>query len=490
MKVLSVASEFYPLIKTGGLADVTGSLPKALRAHGIETRTLLPGYPAVIGAIGKRRRVAELDLLGHSANLISARVDASALYVLELPELYDRPGGPYLDETGVDFPDNSARFAVLSLAGARIVGGAVPGWRPDLVHTHDWQSALTSVYMRHGMESAVPSVLTIHNLAFQGQFPLQGLPDLGLPAEAYTIDCLEYYGDVSFLKGGIQTADMLTTVSPTYAREILSEGLGMGMEGVLRARRRSLRGIVNGIDTDVWSPERDPHLICGFCPETLARRGLNRRYLTNRLGLPDGDGPIFSVVSRLTWQKGIDLVIACIPHIVDGGGRLIVCGQGDHDYEEQLGEMARLYPNHVAVSIGYDEALAHRIHGGTDFIVQPSRFEPCGLTQLYALRYGAVPIVARTGGLSETIIDANDAAMAAGAATGIQFHPTTADELCHAIDRAMALFRQPDRMTRLQVQGMKTNFSWETSALQYASLYEELTGSLCPARPSHGQKAG
>jgi starch synthase len=489
VKVLSVTSELYPLVKTGGLADVTGSLPKALAAYGIETRSLLPGYPAVLDAIGKGRRVAELDLLGYRARLISTRVDGHALYILDVPELYQRRGGPYLDEDGVDFADNSIRFAVLSLAGARIASGAVPGWRPDLVHTHDWQSALTSVYMRYVMESAVPTVLTIHNLAFQGQFALRGLPDLELPSEAYTIDCLEYYGDVSFLKGGIQTADMVTTVSPTYAREILSEGLGMGMDGVLKARRRSLRGIVNGIDTDVWSPDKDPHLICAFGPGKLARRGLNRKHLTNRFGLADSDGPIFSVVSRLTWQKGIDLLLECVPHIVDGGGRLIVCGQGDHGCEQQLREMARLYPNHVAVSIGYDEALAHLIHGGTDFIVQPSRFEPCGLTQLYALRYGAVPIVARTGGLSETIIDANDAAMAAEAATGIQFHPTTAEELCHAIDRAMALFRDPDRFAQLQVQGMKMNFSWETSALQYASLYEELTGSLCPEQPWHGKKA-
>ncbi|MCB5203645.1 glycogen synthase GlgA [Neorhizobium sp. T786] len=475
MKVLSVTSEVFPLVKTGGLGDVTGSLPKALARTGVETSTIVPGYPEVMRKLFNAPPLLAFDdLLGERASLLHVRKNGLSLFVLDCPALYDRPGGPYVDAAGNDHPDNWKRFAALSLAAAEIAAGALPGWVPDLVHTHDWQSALTSVYMRE-MGLSTPVVITIHNIAFQGQFPATLLPALGLRADLYSTDSLEYFGDISFLKGGLQTADAITTVSPTYAREILTPRFGMGMDGVLNERVALLRGIVNGIDLDVWDPSTDPHLPVTYDVTSLRRKRENRAVLTTRFGLDDGDeGPIFSAVSRLTWQKGMDMLAETADEIIWNGGKLIVFGQGDHAIEQQLLEVAGRYPGRMAVHIGYDEPTAHLIHGGSDAIVQPSRFEPCGLTQLYALRYGCVPVVSRTGGLSETIIDANDAAMSARAATGFQFHPVTTDGLRMALRRALHVFADPKQWARLQNQGMKARFSWDRSAHQYAAVYASL----------------
>lgn len=476
LKVLSVTSEVFPLVKTGGLADVTGSLPKALERTGVETTTLVPGYPMVMRQLATALPLLVFDdLLGERASLLHTRVDGLSLFILDAPSLYDRRGGPYVDEAGNDHPDNWKRFAALSLAAAEIAAGALPGWQPDLVHTHDWQSALTSVYMRE-MQLTVPTVITIHNIAFQGQFGASLLPHLGLRADLYSMDCLEYFGDISFLKGGLQTADAITTVSPTYAREVLTPRFGMGMDGVLNERVAVLRGIVNGIDLDVWDPASDPHLPMNYDTTTLRRKRDNRVVLLEKFGL-DGtdDGPLFSAVSRLTWQKGMDMLAETADEVIWNGGKLIVFGQGDHAIEQQLLEVAARHPGRMAVHIGYDEPTAHLIHGGSDAIVQPSRFEPCGLTQLYALRYGCVPVVSRTGGLSETIIDANDAAMSARVATGFQFHPVTVDGLRMALRRALHAYQDPKQWSRLQNQGMKARFSWERSAQQYAAVYASLT---------------
>lgn len=475
MKVLSVTSELFPLVKTGGLADVTGALPKALSTHGVETRTLLPGYPRVLERLGDASVLAELTLLGVKCRLLCSEVEGLELYVLDSPDLYDRRGGLYVDENGFDYPDNWKRFAALSLAGALLADGELDPWRPHVVHAHDWQAAMTPVYLRHKLESTTPTMLTIHNLAFQGQFSFERLGDLQLPSKSYDIGCLEYYGSASFLKAGIQTSDIVTTVSPTYAREILSETLGMGMEGVLRANRSKLKGIVNGIDTEVWNPAKDSCLVATFDTEKLTRRALNRQHLTKLFDFGHPQGPVFAVVSRLTWQKGIDLLIEAVPHLVQAGGRLIVCGQGDRDLQDGLANLAKEYPEKVAVSIGYNEGLAHLIFGGSDFLIQPSRFEPCGLTQLYALRYGAIPIVGRTGGLSETIIDANDAATAIETATGIQFHPVNTDELKHAIDRAFEIHEDHESMRKLQRHGMSADFTWQCSARRYARMFHEMS---------------
>jgi starch synthase len=474
MKILSVTSEIYPLVKTGGLADVAGSLPLALQQYGVETKTLLPGYPVVMESVARGPRLADLDVLGQGVGLISARHEDLELLILDCPALFYRQGGPYIDENGVDHADNWKRFATLSKVAAQIAGGLLPGWQPDVVHTHDWQSALTSAYLRaSGID--VPSLLTIHNLAFQGQFAAEIFPFLDLPASFFSTECMEYYGDVCFLKAGISMADMLTTVSPTYAREILTEDLGMGLGGLLSRCRRKLRGIVNGIDTDVWNPAADPYIPATYNDWTLDKRRINRAAMVEQFGLEDDGGPIFSVVSRLTWQKGIDLLTPVIPGLVDLGGMLTVHGQGDRQNEDLLLEAASRYPGRVSVKIGFEEELAHLIHAGSDGVIQPSRFEPCGLTQLYALRYGAIPIVARTGGLAETIIDANDAGMGAGVATGFQFQAGSIEDLYHAIERAVHIYERHAVWQNLQIQGMKTDFSWGRSAQQYAALYSDLS---------------
>ncbi|MFB9949465.1 glycogen synthase GlgA [Rhizobium puerariae] len=475
LKVLSVTSEIFPLVKTGGLGDVTGSLPKALAPLGIETTSLIPGYPAVMQQLKSAMPLVTFErLLGERASLLHTRAEGLSLFVLDAPALYDRPGGPYVGDDGADHPDNWKRFAALSLAAAEIADGVLPGWRPDIVHTHDWQSALASVYMRE-RGSSLPVVLTIHNLAFQGQYPASRLRDLGLPPEAYSMNRMEYFGDISFLKGGLQTADAITTVSPTYAREILTPRFGMGMHGVLNQRVSILRGIVNGIDLDVWDPSSDPHLPRTYDVNSLRRKRENRAVLLKRFGLDaTRDGPLFSAVSRLTWQKGFDMFAETADEVIHNGGKVIVFGQGDREIEQALLNTASRFPGRMAVHIGYDEPTAHLIHGGSDAIVQPSRFEPCGLTQLYALRYGCVPVVSRTGGLSETIIDANDAAMSARVATGFQFHPVTADGLRLALRRALHAHADPKMWARLQNQGMKAKFSWERSAQQYAALYANL----------------
>jgi starch synthase len=475
MKVLSVSSEVFPLIKTGGLADVSGALPIALNAFGVETKTLLPGYPAVMKVI--RDPVVRLefaDLLGEKATVLEVRHEGLDLLVLHAPAYYDRPGGPYLDPLGKDYPDNWRRFAALSLAASEIAAGLLPGWRPDLVHTHDWQAALTSVYMRYYPTPELPSVLTIHNIAFQGQFGSEIFRGLRLPDHAFAIDGVEYYGTTGFLKGGLQTAHAITTVSPTYADEILTPEFGMGLEGVIATRIDNLHGIVNGIDTDIWNPATDPVVHTHYGPTTLRNRDENRRSIAEFFHLDNDDAPIFCVISRLTWQKGMDIVANVADEIVGMGGKLVVLGSGEAALEGALLASASRHPGRIGVSIGYNEPMSHLMQAGCDAIIIPSRFEPCGLTQLYGLRYGCVPIVARTGGLNDTVIDANHAALAAKVATGIQFSPVTETGMLQAIRRAMHFYADRKLWTQLQKQGMKSDVSWEKSAERYAALYSSL----------------
>jgi starch synthase len=375
LKVLSVASEIFPFVKTGGLADVTGALPKALRAQGVDTLTLVPGYPALLERVRRGEPLLRFHaLLGESGVVWAYRNDIANMLVLDIPELYDRSGGPYLDQNGEDHHDNWKRFAALSLAAARIAEGCLPEWKPDIVHTHDWQTALTSVYMRHlGCET--PVVLTIHNIAFQGQFSAQLMPYLHLPDSEYSIDRLEYYEGISYLKGGIVTSDMITTVSPTYAREILTPEFGMGMQDILRLKGTRLRGILNGIDDDVWNPATDTHIPTRFDVRRLGDKHRNRVRLAASFGLHQDDGPIFAAVTRLSWQKGIDMLLEVADDIIHQGGKLIVCGQGDHWMERALIAKASENPGRMAVHIGYSEDIAHFIHAGADAMIQPSRFE-------------------------------------------------------------------------------------------------------------------
>ena len=475
MQVLSVASEIYPLIKTGGLADVAGALPLALKPHGVTTKTLLPGYPAVMSKIKDGVvRLSFADLFGSRADVLEVRHEGLDLLVLDAPVHFDRPGGPYVDSSGKDYPDNWRRFAALSLAAAEIAAGNMEGWRPDLVHLHDWQTGLVPAYMRYSGAPEPPSLLTIHNIAFQGRFEADVFPYLGLPPQAFDLDGIEYFGGIGFLKAGLQMSTAINTVSPSYAEEILTPEYGMGLEGLLQFRSADLTGIVNGIDASLWNPETDPKLKRNYAAATLKHRGENRKAVLDRFGLAEDGGPLFCVISRLTWQKGMDLLAEVLDELVALGARLAVLGSGDRELEEAFHAAAVRHPGRIGIITGYDEPLSHLMQAGSDAILIPSRFEPCGLTQLYGLRYGCVPVVARTGGLNDTVIDANPAALAARTATGVSFGPVTADSLLRALRRTVRLHNDPKAWTQMQKQGMKSDVSWEGSAGLYADLYSSI----------------
>ncbi|WP_226016330.1 glycogen synthase GlgA [Novosphingobium sp. FKTRR1] len=481
LRVLSVASEAVPLIKTGGLADVAGALPAALAPHGVAMTTLLPGYPAVLRAVlpagrAKPKVLHSWDsLLGEPARLLAGTIGGHPLLVVDAPGLFHREGGPYSDVSGQDWADNWRRFAAFSRAAADIATGAVPKLAFDLVHAHDWQAALTPAYIRFApFERAVPSVMTIHNMAFQGHYGADIFPFLGLPPEAWSVSGVEYHGGVGLLKAGLESAWAVTTVSPTYAREIRTREFGMGLEGLIQSRGDSVHGIVNGIDNTDWNPEADKALAAAYSVRTLPKRRANKRALEQVFGLEPGDGPLFVVVSRLTWQKGMDVLLECIDHLVGIGGRLALLGSGDKAMETEFHAAAARHPGRVGIRIGYNEALSHQLQGGGDAILVPSRFEPCGLTQLYGLAYGCVPVVNRTGGLADTIIDANLAALNAGVATGVQFNAVHYGALAEAISRTVALHGQPEVWRQIQRAGMKTDFSWGQSGRAYAALYARL----------------
>jgi starch synthase len=473
MQVLSVTSEIYPLIKTGGLADVAGALPGALGKHGVIMRTLVPGYPAVLAALENGVAFHQFEkLMGHKATLLCGKAKGLDVFVLDAPHLFNRTGNPYLGPDGKDWPDNAQRFAALSQVAALLARGDLGNYKADLLHLHDWQAALAAVYLRY--QDGPKTVMTVHNIAFQGQFPPAYFGILDLPPQAFAIDGVEFYGNVSFLKGGLACASAITTVSPTYANEICTPDYGMGMQGLLQARKSVLSGIVNGIDTDVWNPETDADLAAQFGVRTLAAREANKRAVEQRFGLETGDGIIHGVVSRLTWQKGLDIFASLLDWLVGTGARLALVGTGEPNIEGAVMAAAVRHKGRIGVVTKYDEALSHLVQGGCDTMLVPSRFEPCGLTQLYGLRYGCVPVVARTGGLADTIIDANDAALSAGVATGIQFSPVEGTSLQNALMRTAALYENKTAWKNMQLRGMGTDVSWDRSAAAYASLYKGL----------------
>lgn len=476
IEVLAVTSELFPLVKTGGLADVAGALPKALAPLGVRVRTLIPGYPAVLAAIEGGRTVRDLpDWFGGPANLVSAKAGGLELFVLVAPHLYRRDGGPYADAAGRDFADNAIRFAALSRMAASLAQGFSARYRPDVVHIHDWQTGLTAAYLTYDGGPRPGVVCTIHNLAFQGQFDRALLPALGLPPESFTPDGVEYYGAIGFLKAGVRLADRITTVSPTYAREICTPQGGMGMDGLLRGRADRLCGILNAVDTEVWDPAADPLIAVRYTPKDLSARATDKLALQQRLGLaPDAKAPLFGVISRLSWQKGLDLLMQAIPALSAEGAQFALLGSGDAALEAGLIAAMRRHPDRVGCEFAYDEALAHQIQAGADAVVVPSRFEPCGLTQLCALRYGAVPVVARVGGLADTVIDASPMAMSTGAATGVQFAPVEATALELALRRAVGLYRKPRTWRKLQLAGMACDVSWAKPARAYAKLFADL----------------
>lgn len=481
LNVLAIASEAVPLAKTGGLADVVGAMPAALAPHDVQITTLVPGYPAVMAAMGQGTLLHEYGaLLGKPARLVAGSLGEHPLIALDAPAFFAREGGLYGDTRGTDWADNWRRFAALGRAGADLAGGLVAERSFDVMHAHDWQAAMAPAYMRfapHHGAAPLPSVMTIHNMAFQGHFPKAIFSELELPRTAWSITGVEYHDGVGFLKAGMEAASIITTVSPTYAREIRNGWFGMGLEGLVLSRGDRVRGIINGIDPAQWSPASDPHIAAPFDSRSIARRVTNKRALEAEFGLDRGDGPLFIVVSRLTWQKGMDVLVEALDHLVGIGGRLALLGTGDADIVERLHAAAARHPGRIGLRIGYDEALSHQMQAGADSILVPSRFEPCGLTQLFGLAYGCVPVVARTGGLSDTVIDANLAALGAGVATGIQFTGVHYHALAEAITRAAALYSQPAVWRALQRNGMKADFSWNNSGHLYNQLYRELTGT-------------
>lgn len=461
-------------MKTGGLADVAGALPLALAAEGVETTTLIPGYPAVLGRLESAEPVHRDDyFFGGAARLLRGRAAGLDLAVLDAPHLFDRPGNPYSGPNGADWPDNALRFAALSRMAASIAIGGVAGLRPDILHAHDWQAGLAMAYL-DGAQRRPATVLTVHNLAFQGNFSSALLPSLGLPANAFRMEGAEFHGMVGYLKAGLALADAITTVSPTYAVEIQTPEFGMGFDGLLRHREAVLHGILNGIDDNIWNPATDGLIASPFDGEHLAGRPANKAALQAHFGLdPNLDALLFGVISRLSWQKGLDMLLPALDMLSDLGAQLVILGAGEAELEHRFRAAAAAHPGRVACFIGYDESLAHRIQAGIDAILIPSRFEPCGLTQLCALRYGALPIVARVGGLADTVIDANEAALAANTGTGLQFSP---GQFTQALRRAAGLWADREIWAGLQLNAMRTDVSWRGPAARYAGLYRSLKG--------------
>ncbi|MFV0410845.1 MAG: glycogen synthase GlgA [Paracoccus sp. (in: a-proteobacteria)] len=472
-RVLSVASECAPLIKTGGLADVVGALPAAMAAQNWQLRTLIPAYRGLIKRLESPIELwSDPDLYGGPARVLSGKAAGIELLLLDAPHLYDRPGSLYIDEFGADWPDNPRRFAALSWAAAEIAShGLKDGWKPDLIHAHDWQAGFAPLWTR----GVTPSIMTVHNIAFQGIAQARQIDELRLPYNEFHPDGYEFWGQISALKAGLVYAHAITTVSPTYAAELTRPEFGFGLDGVIRRRADALSGILNGVDTAVWNPARDPVIAANYDPANMAGKAACAAALREEFRLDAEGGPLFIVVSRLTRQKGLDLLLENLPGLISRGGQLAVLGTGEPDLQEGFLRAASHHPGRIGVHIGYDEALSHRMFAGGDVVLVPSRFEPCGLTQMYGLAYGTLPLVAHTGGLADTVIDANDAAIRAGVATGAQFSPVTSDALSLALRQVSALYAQPAIWQRMTFRAMTHPVGWDASARDYAALYDRLT---------------
>lgn len=478
IKQLAVASECAPFVKTGGLADVVGALGTVLATHDVECRVLLPLYRQIAHlADGAKDFLDAGTLFGGPVRVLEKPEAGIDLLLIDAPHLYDRPGQIYLNESGVDLADNHLRYGLLSWLGAEIGRKGIAGWTPDVIHAHDWQAGLTPVYAQQNGGN-LPCVLTIHNIAFQGNFVATTMGELGLDAAGFTQDGFEYFGQISFLKGGLMMANHTTTVSPTYARELMSPEFGMGLDGVFVARKAYLSGILNGIDMVAWDPAKDAALAQNYTSRTLSRKAVNKQAVLERFGLaPDTDSPLFSVISRLSDQKGLDLVLQALPTILERGARFVLLGSGAPELEQGFIDLAERYPDRVKIEIGFNEDLAHLIQAGADATLVPSRFEPCGLTQLCAMRYGTLPVVSITGGLADTVIDANEAALAAGCATGFQFAPTTAAKFGDALDRVLAIYADTKAWRQIQRNAMKHPVGWDVSAIRIADIYRRLAGA-------------
>lgn len=506
--VLFASSELSPWVKTGGLADVSAALPAALADCGCEVKLLLPAYPALreafADALVPRARIAPPGGELPGATLLGAPLAAASgasagarqeplgpdarrraspgpsgagaeLLLLDAPELFDRPGNPYLDGSGADHPDNLLRFGLLSRVAALLASPESPlAWRPQILHCNDWQTALAPAFLHYLHDGrGAASLLTVHNLAFMGLFGQEALAALGLPPQAFRFDGVEFHGRLSFLKAGLQFSDRIATVSPSYAREILTAEFGCGLEGLLRHRADRLAGILNGIDTVDWNPAEDRRIAVRYDANSLARKADNRRDLQQRLGLAPQDGvPLLGVVSRLTGQKGLDLLLALADRLCADGVQIALLGSGEAELQAGWQAVAARHPGRCAVVIGFDETLAHRIEAGADLFVMPSRFEPCGLNQMYSLRYGTPPVVRRTGGLADTVRDADEAQREGAQGNGFVFDAAEPAALGDALARAFAALRDPPRWRAIQRAGMACDFGWEPAARAYLGLMQ------------------
>ncbi|MDE2369336.1 MAG: glycogen synthase GlgA [Burkholderiales bacterium] len=480
MKLLHVAAEVFPLVKTGGLADVVAALPVAQAQQGADVRLLLPGLPAVLEAVQGARSVIDIGSCFGAlrVRLLLARMPGSRLpvYVVDAPYLYRRGGSPYQDDQGEEWPDNLQRFALLGWVAAHLAAeDADPQWAPDIVHAHDWHAAMACAYVAEHAPTRAATVYTVHNLAFQGLFQMHDWPMLGLATRLMSPAGLEFHGQLSFMKAGLAFADAVTTVSPSYAREVATHEFGCGLDGVIRGRNEPVVGILNGIDEAVWDPATDPAIARCYDAERMDGKRECRLALQREMGLEvDDDALLMTIVSRLTSQKGLDLVLAALPALLAQGVQLAVQGTGEPALEAAFRMAQQAHPGRVHVHIGYDEARAHRLVAGADVIAVPSRFEPCGLTQMYGLRYGTLPLVRRVGGLADTVVDATPERQADGSATGFVFDAATAAALEVAISRAVALRREPARWRALQATAMASQLSWAGPARAYLALYERL----------------
>ncbi|MCK5523087.1 MAG: glycogen synthase GlgA [Thiomargarita sp.] len=478
MRILFVTSEAYPLIKTGGLGDISYTLPNALRQLGVDIRLLLPGYPAVLEQLSliEVHENIRLPPLQEPIRILTGIMpgEITPVYVIECPSLYERDGGPYQDSNGKDWSDNALRFGILSQVAA-LFGSHHLLFKPQIVHCNDWQTGLVPAFLTFNPNQSARTMMSIHNMAYQGIFPPEVVESFGLPPESFSISGLEYYGKVSFIKAGLYYSDWITTVSPTYAKNIQTPTYGCGLEGLLTIRQAQLTGILNGIDTEVWNPDTDPLINHNYNTKSLLLKSRNTQELRKKLGLTSStQTPVIGMIARLIEQKGIDLVLPIIPDMMKSGAQLVVLGSGDKKFEEALQQLAKYYPQQISVTIGYNEELAHQIEAGANMFLMPSKFEPCGLNQMYSMYYGTIPIVRRTGGLADTVIDATPNNIQAKIATGFIFEKENADELLFCIRRALRTFRDKTTWRQLQMTGMNRDFSWQESAKQYVSLYHSI----------------
>lgn len=479
MNILFATSEIFPLIKTGGLADVSFNLPLALKNCRQAIRVIIPAYKSVLEKAENIKELAAFELDGHQVQLLETHILPSRLkvWMIACAKYFDRTGSPYMDNQSQDWADNSARFGLFCKAVVAVATDQLGlKWRADIVHCNDWQTGLVPVYLQNVLQDQRPkAIFTIHNLAFQGLFPYTDFDRLGIPQHFWSPEALEYYGQLSFIKGGLVFADRITTVSPHYAQEILSEDFGCGLDGLLRSRQQQLSGILNGVDNDTWNPSTDTALIKNYTISSLSNKANNKRDLQHHCGFSISKKTmLIGVVSRLSEQKGIDLLLECLTKIEHLPIQFAVLGSGNPALELSLLEAAQAYPQTLSVTIGYDEQFAHRIIAGADVFAMPSRYEPCGLTQMYALQYGTLPLVRAVGGLADTVIDTNTVTIQNNTADGFVFDETTAEALAVTIERALRAFTDKALWQQLQKTAMQQDFSWTNSAKQYLELYAQI----------------